>query len=577
MLIFLATTFIKNYSLKLVRMQSRITKLSCLLMFVFCYSSLLLPAQNTVGLLSYDENQTLEGYNLIFPHNQSTVFLLDNCGRIAHQWTDTEDWRPGNSAYLLNNGNLVKCKRDRVPINDPIWAGGGGEVVEVLNWNNQLLHSFVQNDSLYRLHHDIAPMPNGNILMVLWEYHSNEDAIAAGRDTSKLDQNKLWSEVIWEWDPIADSIVWEWRVWDHLIQDYDPDQANFGTVANHPELIDLNYDEHNGHPDWLHINAIDYNPVLDQFILSVPYFNEVWIVDHSTTTEEAATSTGGNAGKGGDLLYRYGNPATYRQGTIEDKSLFFQHDVKWVDPFAVLTDSAFGQISVYNNRIGNNLSKMAIWSTFQPDTRDYLLENNRFGPAEFGRTIVHPDSVNRAASTGLSSAQLLPNGNALLFAGRWGYGYEINPEGAVVWDYIVPLSAGNPVAQGTEMNIGNNITFRMDRYLPDHPAFAGRNLTATEFLELNPNPINCALIVDTENLIPASNQLNVYPNPSFGLLHIETQKWTDDQLELYNLSGQLLQSERFSGIQKTWNISHLEQGMYILKIGNQRQKIMVLR
>lgn len=558
-------------------MQSKKRIFKFLLVFLFCCTGVQLSAQNTVGLLSFDEDQTQEGYNLIFPHNQSTVFLLDNCGRVAHQWTDTDDWVPGNSAYLLENGNMVKCKRGTVPINDPIWAGGGGQIVEVRSWENEILYQFERNDSLYRLHHDIAPMPNGNILMILWEYHSYEEAIAAGRDTAKLDQKKIWSEVIWEWNPRLDSIVWEWRAWDHLIQDYDADQANFGTVRNHPELIDLNYDEHNGHPDWLHINAIDYNPVLDQIILSVPYFNEAWIVDHSTTTAEAATNTGGQAGKGGDLLYRFGNPATYRQGTIEDKTLFFQHDVKWLDSKANETDPLFGQVSVYNNRVGNNLSTMGIWNTLQTGTTEYLFENGRFGPIEFDQTIVHPDSINRAASTGLSSAAILPNGNALLFAGRWGYGYEINPQGQVVWEYIVPLMGGNPVEQGSELNIGNNITFRMDRYFPDYPAFIGRDINATEFLELNPNPVNCAFIVDTEELSTQSTLINIYPNPSFGTLNIETEEWTDVLLELYNLNGHLVQQERFIGLQKKWDISQLTQGMYILKMGNQRQKIMVLR
>lgn len=60
------------------------------------------------------------------------------------------------------------------------------------------------------------------------------------------------------------------------------------------------------------MNGIDYNPVLDQIALSTHNLNEWYIIDHSTTTAEAATSSGGNSGKGGDLLYRWGNPAAYQ-------------------------------------------------------------------------------------------------------------------------------------------------------------------------------------------------------------------------------------------------------------------------
>ena len=45
-----------------------------------------------------------------------------------------------------------------------------------------------------------------------------------------------------EVDPSTDSIVWEWHVWDHLIQDYDPEKENYGVPSEHPELVDINGD-----------------------------------------------------------------------------------------------------------------------------------------------------------------------------------------------------------------------------------------------------------------------------------------------------------------------------------------------
>ena len=104
---------------------------------------------------------------------------------------------------------------------------------------------------------------------------------------------------------------------DHLIQDFDASKANYGEVAEHPELIDLNFrlsetTNYRDPSDWIHSNGIDYNPELDQIVLSPSNFSEVWIIDHSTTRTEAAGSNGGNSGKGGDLLYRWGNPRAYR-------------------------------------------------------------------------------------------------------------------------------------------------------------------------------------------------------------------------------------------------------------------------
>ena len=140
-------------------------------------------------------------------------------------------------------------------------------------------------------------------------------------------------------------MVWRWRVWDHLIQDYDATKANYGNVAANPRLIDADGTESRIPAFWNHMNSIDYNAALDQIMLSVRGNSEVWIIDHSTTTAEAAAHTGGKSGKGGDLLYRWGNPKAYGAGTQSDQELYQQHDAEWVStgyPGA-------GNITVFNN------------------------------------------------------------------------------------------------------------------------------------------------------------------------------------------------------------------------------------
>ena len=226
---------------------------------------LVLSAQNTVGLLNYDASQASEGYNFFFPHNQGNAYLLDNCGEIVNTWSDV-NYRPGNGAYIHTNGNAYLAKGRGAMSNSYIHAGGGGELLDVLDWDNNLLWRFVYNDSLKRMHHDIAVMPNGNALILAWERKTAAEAIAAGRDTSFLTDNELWPEHIIEVEPDGmggANIVWEWHVWDHLIQDYDSTKANYGVVADHPELINLNYGD--AIADWQHANAIDYNPYYQRY------------------------------------------------------------------------------------------------------------------------------------------------------------------------------------------------------------------------------------------------------------------------------------------------------------------------
>ena len=171
--------------------------ISTLLVIAAAYS------QNTVGLLSYDFSQTYNGYNLMFPHNQPDVFLLNNCGEIVQTWADADTFRPGNIAYLTEEGNLIKGKRNANVANDPIWAGGGGETIEIRSWDNELLWTFTLNDSTRRIHHDFEPLPNGNILMIVWDNRTAEEAIEAGRDPDLLFDGELWSESIIEVKPIG--------------------------------------------------------------------------------------------------------------------------------------------------------------------------------------------------------------------------------------------------------------------------------------------------------------------------------------------------------------------------------------
>lgn len=525
----------------------------------------LVYGQNTIGLLSYDPSQAHDGYNLLYPNNQSNVYLLNNCGEIVHRWDDDANFRPGNVAFILENGNLVKTKRNNVVAGDAIWGGGGGESVEIKDWDNNLLWSFSLNDATARLHHDIKVMPNGNILMIAWESKTADEAIQAGRDDTTLDQNVFWPDFIFEINPETDEIVWEWHVWDHLIQDFDSTKDNFGVVADNPGLININYDT-DGAPDWNHCNSIDYLPERDQVLLSVPFFNEVWIIDHSTSTEEAAGHVGGLSGKGGDLLFRWGNPAAYDQGTVADQQLFNNHDAHWVEDFVSPAHPHYNKIAVFNNMVGIDFSTANVlapdWDMY---SWSYGESNNTFSPDDFDVVLDHPTPT-ELFSTGLSSLQLLPNGNTLICSGRFGYTFELTPDDQVVWEYKTPFMGPNIATQGDELTVNNNLTFQFKRFPINYEGFAGRDLTPDGFIELEPNEGFCDQILPTTNVMN-NYSLEIYPNPANTYLTIEWTGGMYNDFKIFDLLGRQITAFTESGGRKYLDISDWNEGVYFIEIG----------
>jgi hypothetical protein len=115
------------------------------------------------------------------------------------------------------------------------------------------------------------------------------------------------------------------------VQDANSTLANYGIVADHPELLDINAGTVTASGDWVHLNSIDYSPERDEIVVSSRTLSEVWVIDHSTSTAQAATHSGGQRGKGGDLLYRWGNPQLYDRGTSANQQFFVTHSATWID------------------------------------------------------------------------------------------------------------------------------------------------------------------------------------------------------------------------------------------------------
>jgi hypothetical protein len=439
-------------------------KLSIIFIFLILISCFSVPSiegnninNNNFKQINYiltNNSEPFNGYTLFSPEYSTKTFIIDINGNIVHSWDS--NYIQGLPVYLLENGDLIRgCSNLD---NTRFLAGGFTGRVEIYDWNNSLIWDFDYSTDRYCLHHDIEVLPNKNILMISWEYKTASEAVAAGRNPNNIQNGQLWPDKIIEIKPIGPSeskIVWEWHVWDHLIQDFDSSKDNYGVVADHPELIDINTGGRLS--DFNHINSIDYNQEFDQILLSSHNQNEIWVIDHSTTTEEAADHTGGKYGKGGDLLYRWGNPRMYKTGGFEDQQLFGQHDAQWIE----LGCPGEGNILIFNNGQGRPDGKFSSIVEIQPPVNGTGYYDLTFGSSYMP---TEPIWLYTAENPGdffapkISGAQRLPNGNTLICMGDKGFFFEVTLEKETVWEY-----------ENTYPNTISNNVFKIRRYGLDYP------------------------------------------------------------------------------------------------------------
>ena len=435
----------------------------------------------TVGLFLND-SASFNGYTLFAPMHYRTTYLINNNGELCHSWPS--NWEPGRSVVLLEDGHLLHtCFQ--APVVNPYFPGGGeGGRVEEYDWDGNLVWAYNYSDSMHLQHHEAKPLPNGNVLMIAYDRMLYNPAIAAGRRPDRLPERELWPDHVIEVEKTGDTtgtIVWEWHVWDHLIQDYDSTKQNYGVVADHPELIDVNFGD--ARACWNHTNSINYNADPDQIVISVRGNSEIWVIDHSTTTEQARGHSGGRGGRGGDLLYRWGNPQAYRAGTRTDQKLFQQHDGGWIPagyPGA-------GNMLIFNNGIGRPGGGYSSVDEIVPPVDSlghyYLPPGGHYGPEApvWSYAATPPSSF---YSSEISGAQRQPNGNTLICAGIFGNFFEVTRDSEMVWRYVNPVTDSGPMWQGDTVRDDPgrpgqkmNAVFKIVRYAPDYAGFVGRNLT----------------------------------------------------------------------------------------------------
>lgn len=410
----------------------------------------------------YEEGAFNDDYVLLTPFtgDRSTTYLLDRTGAIKHEWSNPNS--AAFMAYLKADGSVVRSVVSGTDVGIPI--GGKTGVLEIIDRNNNVTWRWSLDTPNETLHHDIALLPNGNILASTWKVLNRDMAITNGRDPASLTTDRLVIDRVIEIMPVGTdqaNIVWEWSVENHFIQEFDFNKLNYGVIANNPQKLDINYSPEG--ENYTHINGLEYIESLDQIIINSRVFNEFFVIDHNLTTTQAAGSTGGRYGKGGDILYRWGNPITYGRGTLMDRQLHEQHDATYVGTnslsrgtflvFDNQDDPLFSTIKEINIPVGANGSYNFIAAN----------GNQPSGP-------VWSYSNEKIQSQRTSGAQRLENGNTLINSTSGEIIREVTYSGQVVWELDASI-----MVDGSRTTI-NATGFKCRSYIKTFPGVTALGL-----------------------------------------------------------------------------------------------------
>lgn len=497
------------------------TRLFYLLSFVFITTSAI-------------QSQEFDGYALFNSLNSNTVFLIDKNGDIAHTWSLD---RPCNyTVLLMDSGNIMRgAVRAGNAINGP--AVGG--MVQEIDPQGNVVWGFEYSGSDHVAHHDICLMPEGNVLLTAWEAKNATELDEMGY-TGTANNRYATHFVEVSQNGTDGEIVWEWHIWDHFIQDVDPDKPNYGVVSEHPELMNINVQTSGGGGpggggpgggnggDWFHVNGVDYNAELDQIAFSSRYLSEIFIIDHSTTTEEAAGHTGGNAGKGGDFLYRWGKPANYDM--VGNQTIAGPvHDSRWIPDDG---RPRGGYLQFFNNEgVGGSSTTDALELPFAADGYNYEREAGQaFGPMEATWRHICLDNAD-----GQSAANSLPNGNTFVNLSR-EYMYEVDQDNNIVWQY----------AEGPA---------KAFRYTCDHPGIQA--LIAQGVIE------DLCMLSAVDEI--ATEKVSISPNPSTGLFSINGLNIEDklEKIEVFDFSGKIIKQLK---TEFEVDLTEYVTGIYFIKL-----------
>jgi hypothetical protein len=469
---------------------------------------------------AYAQQKTYDGYTFVF--SGKSAYLYDMDKKAIKTWTVANDI--AGCADLLRDSSIIVPSKAA--------SSGFGSLAlphghfQIINWKGEITWDYTYASSSYTPHHDIEPV-----------YRTNDPK---EKPTFLIPCYTAWGDKIVELRPTGKTtadVIWEWSASDHLCESSCSDKA---------EVLDKSKGgsgSFNKTSDAMHVNNVSYNRKLDQIVISCKGYNELLVIDHSTTTAEAKTSTGGKSGKGGSILYRWGSPSNY--GMSDTKVFSGQHHCCWVPDTMPGTDQAIPEGGNFMAIDNGNKRALEIQNPFKTGTYSRT-SGKAFEPATFLWTY-KPTGL--AGNEG--SIQKLPNGNYLICTGGvamggFGMGGDAATSGSIVYEIAPSGSSGGTILWQLD---GFGTSTEGYRY-----AYGYLNGKGTSVSSTAKTPVN-------------SSSVKIVTGCSNGRLQISTNKAIGNAgLSLYSLSGKEILNSHTQDFNSSWNIPGLSAGMYFVKI-----------
>jgi len=464
--------------------------------------------------------QTFDGYTFVYSGKKAYLYDMDKT--LIHTW-NSQYSIVGCCDLLRDSSIIVASSSQSCSWDEGMLALSHGHF-QIINWDDEVTWDYQYCSTDYMPHHDMEPV-----------YRTNDPA---EEPTFLIPcYSSVWGDKIVELRPTGSTtaeVIWEWVASDHMCE---------SNCTDKPDVLDKSKGGNgsfNNTSDAMHVNCVSYNRTLDQLVVNSKGFNEMFVIDHSTTTAEARTTSGGRSGKGGSILYRWGNPKNYlSSGT---KELSGQHGGCWVQdtmPGTILPIPGGGNFLAVDNG-GHRVLEIEC-----PGNGDGVYTRNSGQPFEPSEPMWEYSPNGLQGNEG--SVQKLPNGNYLICTGgAGGFGkttfggffsgsriYEVTEDKDTVWS----LSDFGTSCEGYR--------FAYEYLGGSTRAKRTRNAAVTAF------------------------KMNASVAKGSGRVHISVDNAAGDaRVSLFSANGRTVVNNLAPGRTNTWELGPLGAGLYFVRINS---------